>query len=211
VTRSVSLRTNRRRVIAALACAGPLAALLYTAAVSANQQVRRCARCDGAIVESLKVVVTDFAGKKESLCCNVACAIAAMDKLPTARAVARDPFAGKEVRIIRTGAKWVAWPTSAVFLFLPQTNGTKNSDQAPAKPPAKSAAGNKEGSAPAVSPASKPHLDPPQRCLAFPRQVEYVQYLATHPEVAALKPRPLRLGQLLAAIKEQKKDEPPAR
>jgi len=181
------------------------------ARAAADDQARRCAQCDGAIVEKLKVVVTDFATRREHLYCNMACAITAMaESFPTSRAVAHDPFARKEVRIIRTGAKWVAWPTSAVFLFLPETNGAKTSDQAPPKPAPQKAADKKGESAPAASPPSKPSLDPAQRCLAFPRQVEYVQYLATHAEVAALKPRPLRLGELLAAVRKQEKKEPPA-
>jgi len=147
-------------------------------AASEGDAPPQCEQCNAEITDKLKVVVTDFASQREYLCCNIACAISVMmDRFPTSRAVARDPFAGKEVRIIRTGAKWVAWPKTAVFLFLPQAQT----------------------------------LDPSARCLVFPRQVEYIQYLATHPEVAAFKPRPLRLAELLKAIKEQKKKERPAR
>jgi len=132
------------------------------------------------------VVVTDFAGEQEHPYCNVACALCdMMDKYPTSRAVAHDPFAGKEVRVIRTGVKWVAWPTTAVFLFLPQADAPN-----PSAPDAGS------------THAADQKLDPAQRCLAFPRQNEYIQYLATHPEVAAHNPRPLRLPGLLAALKE---------
>jgi hypothetical protein len=158
-----------------------IAALVVTLAQSlvagSEGEAPRCARCGAAIVDQLKVVVTDFASRRECPCCNVACALSMMiERFPTSRAVARDPFAGKEVRIIRTGAKWVAWPKSAVFLYLPQAQA----------------------------------LAPPLRCLAFPCQVEYIQYLATHPEVAAFKPRPLRLPELRQAIKEQTPKERPA-
>jgi len=167
-------RTTARSLylIATTVCvllAGLTVALPRTVAAPAGDEPR-CEQCDTAMVDKLKVVVTDFAAQKDHLYCNAACAIAAMmDKFPTSRAVAHDPFAGKEVRIIRTGAKWLAWPTTAVFLYLPQAQT----------------------------------LDPPRRCLAFPRQDEYIQYLAAHPEVAAFKPRPLRLPELLKKIGER--------
>jgi hypothetical protein len=184
-----------------------LAASAPRAGAAADDAPPRCARCDGVIAEKLKVVVTDFAARREFVCCNMACAIAAMAEFATSRAVTHDPFAQKEVRIIRTGAKWVAWPTSSVFLFLPETESAKTSEQPPVKPAPDKAAGKQENQPPASTSAPKSILAPAERCLAFPRQVEYVQYLATHAEVAALKPRPLRLRELLAAVRKQDGEE----
>ncbi|UCH33923.1 MAG: hypothetical protein JSV65_15375 [Armatimonadota bacterium] len=167
----------RARWVSRLCVTALVVALSQSIVAAADDDVRRCERCDGVIVEKLRVVGTDFADDQERLYCNVGCAMAdMMEKFPTSRVVAHDPFAGKEVRVIRTGAKWVAWPKSAVFLFLP---------------------GAKE-------------LDPAQRCQAFPRQVEYVQYLATHPKVAVFKPRPLRLDDMLAELKRHTKQAPAA-
>jgi hypothetical protein len=120
-----------------------------------------------------------------------------MEKYPTSRAVAHDPFAGKEVRIIRTGVKWTAWPKEAVFLFLPQVDAPNPSGQE-----ANHHGDQGSGQAAGVGAPQAVPLSVAQRCLAFPRQREYVQYLATHPEVAAHNPRPLRLPELLAALKK---------
>ena len=164
----------------------------------ADDQARHCARCDAAITEKLQAVVTDFAGEQEHPYCNVACALCdMMDKYPTSRAVAHDPFAGKEVRVIRTGVKWVAWPTTAVFLFLPQADAPN-----PSAPDADHQGDQGSSQATGVGAQHAVPLSVAQRCLAFPRQNEYIQYLATHPEVAAHNPRPLRLPELLAALKE---------
>jgi len=211
-----SLRLTALIVFATFA--GLAAALTPAPAAPAGDEARRCTRCDAAIAEKLKVVVTDFAAKQDHSYCNVACAIAAMmERFPTARAVAHDPFAGKEVRIIRTGARWVAWPKSAVFLYL-----GKCGEGAPSSASAGAAAastaeganntgpgtgGQQKGQETSSCPTARKKLDPALRCLAFPRQVEYIQYLATHPEAAAFKPRPLRLAEVLEAVKEQQKRE----
>ena len=185
---------NRKLVLAAAAA---LVALLQATALP-DGETRRCARCDAPIAEKLRVVVTDFAAKPEHPYCGLQCALRdMMEKYPTSRAVAHDPFAGKEVRIIRTGVKWTAWPKEAVSLFVPQADAPNPSGQE-AGPP------GDEGSTQAAgvgAPQAAP-LSVAQRCLAFPRQREYVQYLATHPEVAAHRPRPLRLPELLAALKQ---------
>jgi len=137
----------------------------------AQQPAPRCPRCDAAVDDSAKVLVTDFAAKRDLAYCGLVCALRDMlEKYPTSRAVARDPFAGKEVRVIRTGVRWVAWPKQAVFLYLPEAQD----------------------------------LDLGARCLAFPSQVEYIQYLATHPAVSEHRPKPLRLPALLDAVRKQK-------
>lgn len=180
----------------------PLATLVVALARSSGacpgEEPRRCAGCEAQLVEKLKVVVTDFASGREHEYCNVACAMRGMmENFPTARVIAHDPFAGKEVRIIRTGVKWVAWPKSAVFLYLPQPHPDEEDGQEASSCPTTT-----------TSPQAQ-DLDPPRRCLAFPRQVEYIQYLATHADVAAHKPRPLRLPELLAALRpqDQQQDE----
>ena len=179
----------------------------------AQPESRHCTRCDAVINEKAKVVVTDFAASREHLCCNLACAVALMaEKYPTSRAVAHDPFAGKETRVIRTGAKWVAWPKTAVFLYVETGSATPGSsphngaNAATGKPDTPGARTPANGARPPAPAAALV-------CFAFPRQVEYVQYLATHPDVAGLKPRPLRLADLLAALKEQRQaaDKPPAK
>jgi hypothetical protein len=172
--------------------------------VSAQPEPRHCAACNAVIDEKLKVVVTDFAASREHLCCSPACAVTLMaEKFPTSRAVMHDPFAGREVRIIRTGVKWIAWPKTAVFLYIEPkpaapVGGSGNGTTAPGSKPDAEQKTTANG-APPPGPADA------AICFAFPRQVEYVQYLATHPDVAAYKPRPLRLTGLLAAVKEQAK------
>ncbi|HUT75417.1 MAG TPA: hypothetical protein VM221_11375 [Armatimonadota bacterium] len=164
----------------AVICAAVMLAQTAMMFAAGDSEIRRCEQCNAAIVDQLEVVVTDFAAQKDHSYCNCACAISAMmDKFPTSRAIAHDPFAGKEVRVIRTGAKWIAWPQSAVFLYLlkPDPQAGADADAAPG---------------PRVA----------ETCLAFPRQVEYIQYLATHPEVSARCPRPLRLAELLKKLKE---------
>jgi len=164
------------------------AAMVGQMAAGFCDNARLCARCDGAIEDKLKVVVTDFAAGQEHVYCNLACAIEAMaENFPTARAVAHDPFAGKEVRVIRTGAKWVAWPKSAEFLLLAESR--------------REASSRETNVAQANKPAAEDQPTPRRRRLAFPRRIEYVQYLATHPEAAALRPHPRSLPELLEALK----------
>lgn len=191
-----SCRTCALGRIQILACICLIAVI--GAVALAQPEPRHCVRCDAVIDENAKVVVTDFAASREYLCCNLACAATLMaEKFPTSRAVARDPFAGKEVRVIRTGAKWVAWPKTAVFLYVetpPANRSNHEASGATRKPEASGSRGPANGARPAAPAAVS-------ICFAFPRQVEYVQYLATHPGVAELKPRPLRLANLLAALK----------
>jgi hypothetical protein len=67
------------------------------------------------------VVVTDFGVRpaKEVAQPSIREAICAMAKdMPTSRAIATCPISGQQVRVIRTGARWVAVPRDAVFLLL---------------------------------------------------------------------------------------------
>jgi len=67
------------------------------------------------------IVVTDFAAKpaKEVSLPGIRDAICAMAKdMPTSRAIATCPISGQQVRVIRTGARWVTVPRDAVFLLL---------------------------------------------------------------------------------------------
>lgn len=106
--------------VAMMLLAGGLIGAPARSAEAPPAETPRCPRCDAAVEANAKVVVTDFAAKRDLSYCSLLCALREMgEKYPTSRAVARDPFARKEVRIIRTGARWTAWPTTAVFLYLP--------------------------------------------------------------------------------------------
>jgi len=67
------------------------------------------------------VVVTNFAPPRptETAFPGLRQALLAMAKdMPTSRALAACPISGQQVRVIRTGARWAAFPRSAVFLLL---------------------------------------------------------------------------------------------
>ena len=59
---------------------------------------------------------TAFPGLREAL--------RAMAKdMPTSRAILTCPISGRQVRVIRTGARWAVFPRGAVFLLLGETEG----------------------------------------------------------------------------------------
>jgi hypothetical protein len=97
-----------RRCLWALWTLGVIAAVaaVARAADAPAEEAPRCARCDAVAAAERQVAVTDFAAGEEHLYCGVGCALRDMREMyPTSRAIAHDPFASKEVRVIRTGAK----------------------------------------------------------------------------------------------------------
>jgi hypothetical protein len=104
-----------------IATLGPLLCLLCAATPASEQKPEppKCLVCSNAIAAENRVVVTDFASKTDIPMCGVWCAMRGMaEKYPASRAVAHSPVSGKEIRIIRTGVRWVVAPESAVFLIL---------------------------------------------------------------------------------------------
>lgn len=66
-----------------------------------------------------KVTVTDFTAGKEYTHASIRDAVKAMAASTLcSRAVATCPITGQQVRVIRTGVKWVTYPKDAVFLLL---------------------------------------------------------------------------------------------
>lgn len=70
---------------------------------------------------SQPVVVTNFGSPQatETKFPDVRQAVLSMAKdMPTSRAIAACPITGRQVRVIRTGARWTAFPRDAVFLLV---------------------------------------------------------------------------------------------
>jgi len=79
----------------------------------------KCPVCSSVIADADRVVVTDFRTGTDTAVCGLWCAMKQMEeKAPASRAITHCPVTGTEIRIIRTGVRWVIVPETAVFLLL---------------------------------------------------------------------------------------------